>query len=131
MSDITEEKKIELMTSIHAKEKGFNWRTTSFYENGEFKERDRNPNIETWDHNSSFKERTSAPTQTHLQKWLREVHNLHANPYMEGEAGEPELNLYTYFIHQGMGNRIKSKMIFPSFESALEYALLESLNLIK
>ncbi len=71
----------------------------------------------------------TAPTQSLLQKWLREVHNLHVNPYFEGEAGEKAI--YSLFIHQGCDNRIKVKQSFPTYESALEQGLIETLKLIK
>lgn len=65
-----------------------------------------------------------APTQSLLQKWLREKHNIHINPRCQ--SGK---YLYTYvketkksFIWGGSYN---------TYEEALEAGLLEALKLIK
>jgi ABC-type uncharacterized transport system permease subunit len=82
--------------------------------------------------NSELGEFYSAPTQSLLQKWLREVHNIHIS-----------IKIYTYinfnkikhqFSIRNLNNKITySKTIYSisTYEEALEEALFESLKLIK
>jgi hypothetical protein len=81
-----------------------------------------------------------APTQSLLQKWLREKHNLHIsihrlyecskspavfegyNVYIAGPTFETEYKInHSYFL----------KKYFKSYEEALEIGILEALKLIK
>jgi hypothetical protein len=81
--------------------------------------------------NKEYKNSYSRPTQTLLQKWLREVHNLYveANPNASG---------YGWFIDKTNGTHIKgSEYEGPNdggrwdiYEDALEIGLLEALKLI-
>lgn len=77
----------------------------------------------------------SAPTQSLLQKWLREIHNLHI-------CIELESNAWHYIIkecYQTYDKRKESDIIndewymidFDTYEDALETALQEALKLIK
>lgn len=82
-----------------------------------------------------------APTQSLLQRWLREKHEIIINisPYYKSQK---DLTL-VYFIaiwgaksNQFSGelyNSISKKLIraWPNYEEALEYALVVALNLIK
>ena len=67
-----------------------------------------------------------APTQSLLQKWLREVHNLHisVNPKILPS------NEIKYYLFKG---KIKKdfKDLFNTYEEALEVGLQEALKLIK
>ena len=67
------------------------------------------------------------PTQSLLQKWLREVHNIHVIAVSGGENGLPS---YDYCV---MVNRINHNLDDGdySYEEALEKGLQESLKLIK
>jgi hypothetical protein len=80
----------------------------------------------------------NAPTQSLLQKWLREKHGIHIQVYvMEKwlENGNEmdvwfEVNLKTTNRLNGLSN-VKSNMLeFNSYEEALEEGLQEALKLI-
>jgi hypothetical protein len=60
------------------------------------------------------------PTQSLLQKWLRDKHKLHVNPRFNG------IDKYDYIINLDISNRI-----FDSYEEALEKGLVEALKIIK
>ena len=73
----------------------------------------------------------SAPTQSLLQKWLREVHNIHVNPRLQAFPNKYYVEISRenlprpIFIHDentGVG--------FESFEEALEAGLQEALKSI-
>lgn len=66
-----------------------------------------------------------APTQSLLQKWLREKHNLHIeihifNPNVGYSIKEIESQLY-----------VDERVEYKTYEEALEVALFEALKLIK
>ena len=63
------------------------------------------------------------PTQSLLQKWLREIHNIHIEINRTYEKG---YYTYEYFIDKN--NQLFG---FKNFEEALEKGLLEGLKLIK
>lgn len=65
------------------------------------------------------------PTQSLLQKWLREVHKLWINCFYT-KSGK-----YCYIIHNINDDGLDhSDYIFNSYENALEEGLFESLKLI-
>lgn len=69
-----------------------------------------------------------APTQNYLQKWLREVHNIHISPMFIG----PDTNKYQYRIDvEGSGNTGEYSKWFTNFEECFEDGLVFGLNLIK
>ena len=71
-----------------------------------------------------------APTQSLLQKWLREIHNIHIDIRTNTISG----GCYFFYLSQ---TRAPFYTLFISvkdsdtYEEALEYALKESLKLIK
>ena len=72
----------------------------------------------------------SAPTQTLLQKWLREKHNIDVFVLPVRYTGYLEIGYYTYSIkgEQPVG---KEKYKFDTWEEALEVALEKGLKLIE
>jgi hypothetical protein len=73
----------------------------------------------------------NAPTQSLLQKWLREVHNV----YVSVSFNDNTIFEYYYFIHTNVSkpcsNRICSLPFKTNnYEEALEIGLQEALNLI-
>ena len=85
------EKRISYQTAKLAKEKGFDWETTYYHSiyNGVYDENDlkkgysgsANPKT-NWNKklDESSVEFFSAPTQSYLQKWLRDKFNIHVTP---------------------------------------------------
>lgn len=69
-------------------------------------------------------------TQSLLQKWLREVHNIDCHAMAQRFTGEFEVGYWTYAVRsiQPVG---KQKYKFDSWEKALEVGLVEGLNLIE
>lgn len=73
----------------------------------------------------------SAPTQSFLQKWLRDTHKIEVliiRPY--NFAGEPFWS-YEIFIGGRYSTVASDEKEYKSYEEALEYGLLQGLNLIK
>lgn len=121
-----EEQLILLETAILCKEKGFDEPTFSYYEKGKLQTRAKDHF-----HNDNFYDgmgyiKHSAPTQSLLQKWLREKYNIHIHIIYN-------FGTYLYSIKK-LNDVIQpdtSFKEFKSYEEALEIGLFEVLNLIK
>lgn len=132
------EQLVSFETAKLAKEKGFNIKTISFYHNNTFIKGLSN-NREN--HNDTITPFYSAPTQSLLQKWLREKHNIiiivDANNSSDTRgdinAGKDYTNFgiklikNTRFIN-GEWNHYQ---LFLEYEDCLEYGLEEALKLIE
>lgn len=68
----------------------------------------------------------SAPTQSLLQKWIREKHKIVVLIYMYDEFRE---DLFSFYIIRRSG-KIIDKMPYKSYEESLEHGLYEALKLI-
>jgi hypothetical protein len=145
-----EEQLVSFETAKLAKEKGFDIETEyKFYNEKEISYK----NYADWDireeggysivtvprktgqlkkdlHIKFIEEEFPAPTQSLLQKWLREVHNIHIDIRTNAISG----GNYFFYLSQ---TRAPFYTLFVSvkdsdnYEEALEYALKESLKLIK
>jgi hypothetical protein len=80
------------------------------------------------------------PTQSLLQKWLREVHNIDVEPYLivmtknNDIVVEQDFDMkdYTYFLkHKGISQFAGNSGVKGSYEESLEVGLQEGLKLIK
>jgi hypothetical protein len=132
-----EEELIGLETAILAKEKGFNERTLYVYKEtfahdiedhhtgNEYHNEYVPPRPSYYDYFTEHDhEVCKAPTQSLLQRWLREVHNIHC-----WVSPETYLNFnYHYFM---TGGYTHMKDGFPTYEIAMEEALKESLKTLK
>lgn len=70
-----------------------------------------------------------APTQTCLQRWLREKYDIHITiePF-----GDPKTLYYEWTVISNLyEEEYEDRRNFPSYEEALESALQEGLNLVK
>jgi hypothetical protein len=115
---------ITFETAKLAKEKGFDWSVVRYWFPPDINDKCY------WEWNSpkdynKLKEAVSIPTQSLLQKWLREVHKIHItiHPYAVGD-----LYFAEWVKTEGMEYEESG---FISYELALEFALQESLKLIK
>lgn len=131
------EQEISLQTAKLAKLKGFDWECRGYYyPNGKFENTYQegfgrlNWNKDIFSINKfevkGLAEKYSAPTQSLLQKWLRDVHNIHINilhSTNQSMNGEIWANCYEYFI-----NGETYYTYCTDYESCLEAALLEALN---
>jgi hypothetical protein len=114
-----------------AKEKGFDVETLDFYS---LRDRSFYQNKELIFHNHNDESfgpnRASAPSQSRLQKWLREKHNIHVLPII---TDHPDGYIYSFDIKKGL-TRVKlpfnEKHYRDTYEYAMELGLQEALKLI-
>lgn len=130
---------IKFETAVLAKEKGFNKDCLYCYttkDNIQISSGDEN-DMETYNHN--LWDNFSAPTQSLLQKWLREEHNLHIEIQLEALKQVVEAPKYNWIIFGAFytmekslyfGNKKDAGKLYNNYEEALEEALLNSLKLI-
>lgn len=74
-----------------------------------------------------------APTQSFLQKWLREIHNIHINIWFMGDDVKDYKTLKWSFEIKTIApdyKLIKNQTGYESFEKALEAGLQEGLKII-
>ena len=82
------------------------------------------------DHIIEYDESISAPSQSLLQKWLREIHNINVVPTMSRFSHTYGYKIF--YIEDEKTELIDSQYIKNnSFEKALEIGLQEALKLIK
>jgi hypothetical protein len=141
-----QEQLISFETAKLAKEKGFNWGCYIEYEVEDYEYRQGSPgyskvtikkgDLKKADGSSIFRNwnnNYSAPTQSLLQKWLREKHKLYVyiNPTTYGEEARYSAQLDGYG-KKGIFSSplIDGFTIYNSYEEALEEGLHEALKLI-
>lgn len=117
-----EEQRVNFETAVLAKEKGFKLPLSSA-NNYWIKDGSRIASYE-WFNLEDFMDYIDAPTQSLLQKWLREEHNIDVLV----DKGFLCDN-YSYEIYH-KNDMIDSEYIFKTFEKALEAGLYEALKLI-
>jgi len=134
------EQLISFETAKLAKDKGFNWNTDYFYRENNMlcfsQYYDSTPNNRDIEKNffSDTNEQSNllctAPTQSLLQKWLRDVHEIHIELNVHS-ASKPEKFTYSVSIlPKSYGTWIRIGE-FLTYEEALEKGLFEALKLIK
>lgn len=143
-----EEQIVSFETAKLAKEKKFNWKCRGkiHCSHEHFVKKNVIPsNVNTYhknmfapieNHNRTFQDGTqtytSLPTQSLLQKWLREVHNIHIIVFLNSEK-QYFSDVYQNFqlpVDSGELDSLLSGRVYISYEDALEAALQEALNLI-
>ena len=133
-----EEQLINFETAKLAKEKGFNIFTRHFYADLSWNSKEIYKSNEvgydeftnSMENDHGFGDIILIPTQSLLQKWLREVHGIHIDIRTNAVSGgnyffylfQTKAPFYTLFV---------SEKNSDNYEEALEYALKESLKLIK
>lgn len=126
-----EEQLIAFETAKLAKEKGFDWESYKVFmkEDNEYKSI-RCPLPENWNSLKNSKEAISRPTQSLLQKWLREVHNIQMfmKPYWDSSLNKGEFACDVIRIKDG---KVIKSLRLNSYEEALEKGLQEALKLIQ
>jgi len=113
---------ISFNTAILAKEKGFNIRCDNKY--------DSEGNILTITYSSAYPELIKAPTQSLLQRWLREVHDIHVNPSHSYTKGGKDLG-YSLSIESNSYKYLGKYLYDYTYEEILEQGLFEALSIIK
>lgn len=139
-----QEKLIDFDTAVLAKEKGFDTPTFKFYylndKKGWHKKGDLDEGFdhEVWGNNTNlnwnslnilpfkpFSSCVSAPTQSLLQKWLREIHFILVEPIYN-----TNYNYFDLVIFNGSSHLSHHFKAFNSYEEALEEGLQKALKLI-
>jgi len=115
---------IKLATAKIAKEKEFNLKVTSYASldekyDGEVTYYDAYGYPYNWNIPTHT---VSLPTQSELQRWLREEHDIHIEISRQYERG-----FYLYEYHIAVGNSVFG---FSTYEEALEEGLIKALELI-
>ncbi len=127
MKDDIEEELITFSTAKLAKEKGFTTHCRHYYDEDD-EELGYNPDFPE----NSWDDHIFAPTQSLLQRWLREVHNIIVIP-------DFCIDMYSCELYN-MRNGIKGCKVTVSgvewkdnctYEQALEKGLFQALELIK
>lgn len=109
---------IKFPTAKLAKEKGFDWKTDFAY--------DGVGSLFKFMPHHNFASR--APTQSLLQRWLREVHGIHVKASFIKDQEEKLWYMGQWFddmVHKG------TTQPKDTYEQALEEGLIEGLNLIR
>ena len=132
------EELISFETAKLAKEVGFDTPTWFFYTvqgtvSEHLPEGFAGLNEELWQTNSTHKELAnpyflaSAPTQSLLQRWLREKHKV-----LVWIKPIPSVGKWSVYVDDTIGRHLVADYIFKdTYEEALEAGLLEALKLIK
>ncbi len=127
------EQLVTLETAKLAKEKGFDWKCDNYFQDVGYSPRYYDPDeVEPFydDHNSIALE-ISAPTQSVLQKWLRDVHGISVLVQLDMTASwEYDIrSLHERSSYQGQP--IMAEYVYNTYEEAFEVGLLEALKLIE
>lgn len=127
-----EEQLVSFETAKLAKEKGFDWKVRHHYRDGNMYDKTLICSGNPYNMNSEEEQKMwitnlySTPTQSLLQKWLREEHNLHIC-IAYGDLS----NKYMGDIMSRDGKMLVDiECIHKTYEEALEEGLQEALKLI-
>lgn len=132
------EQLISLETAQLAKEKGFDWECIESYDpvNSELYPvglLSNNPvTLENFliDYNY-YDNHISAPTQSLLQKWLREKHNFSLLATVDTyESGDYSFEIWKTLVGEEPYMKMESSTNWETYEQALEEGLKEALKLI-
>lgn len=121
-----EETLISFKVAKLAKEKGFDWETQKVYDADETNI--KNPTIYIYGEDLSGDDELYAPTQSLLQKWIREVHNISIK--IDDFYTESKLRFDCNVCKLG-SQEDNPKGCYSNYEEALEEGLYEALLLIK
>ncbi len=122
-----EEQKINFETAKLAKEKGFDWDVTEgFTKDGAI--------FVCGKKSGFFSKECRRPTQSLLQKWLRDVHKIEINIEPGWENSKKEVVEYIPWVYYRVSEEHlpdEEAIYLKVYEEALEIALVEALELIK
>ncbi len=118
------DKRITIELALLAKQKGYNWSCDEYYHFTTISNPPTREITECFQNFNEYDSCLSIPTQTSLQKWLREVHAI----YIWIETGSEYLQIGCAVID---GNFHRNISEGGTYEEALELALQKVLKLIK
>lgn len=120
-----EDQLISFETAKLAKEKGFNEATNAYYNlNLQANILENKPIIVAAMKHNNFKDLVAIPTQSLLQKWLREVRELNI------EIRIVHGGTWTFYVLTDTYKSIYSNNNYINYEEALEVGLQEALKLL-
>lgn len=133
-----EEQLISFETAKLAKEKGFNIPTRNFYADLSWNSKEVYSAIEvgyneftnSMEKEHGFGDIILIPTQSLLQKWLREIHEIEVNPAQNFTKGGIKMQ-YNISIESYKYNHLGKYIYGNTYEEVLEVGLQEGLKLIK
>lgn len=134
---------ISFETAVLAKQKGFDEETQSFYhKNGELSDSDEtcdagceggmrfSQHFFKYNSNKGYIHGVFAcPTQSLLQRWLREVHNIHIT--LTYDFITYDICIFSPDKQREIISRLFEEIYFTQYETALEMGLQEALKLIQ
>ena len=121
---------IKYETAKLAKNKGFSWGAIFYYNEGsDLRQLD---SLVDSNYNNIY-DKYSAPTQSLLQKWLRDIHKIIVWVEPNYDFAEEQILLDEWFavITKGSFSNTKETKPFKTYEQALEEGLLKALQMIK
>lgn len=137
-----QEELISIDTAIIAKDKGFDWPTPGCYVNPPKWVLSRHGHIQNY---NKFAGSMSAPTQSFLQRWLREEHLIHVfisfrpnTKLWDSYANDLRMNGEEYVKHRSLKDFFELQKrqrngevpTYDSYEKALEAGLVSGLGLV-
>jgi len=117
------EKLIKYDTARLIKELGFNEETIALYDSKGIVI--RNPGYTK--NEELIRNYASAPTQSFLQKWLRENHNIHL--CVQNKLSPSNTNMF--YLYKHANQKLNWDNYFATYEEALEKGLLTALKMIE
>lgn len=129
-----EERLVSFETAKLAKEKGFNWKTHTIW----IFDNERFPEEEIWHHRNitysisnilSDEPWYYSPTQSHLAKWLREIHGIQVYAYSSTKNGKDEYRDYVVYINGRALNDARDEE-YQIYEDAMEFGLKIALKMV-
>ncbi len=106
------EQLISFETAVLAREKGFREFSADFDYMNRYK---NSSQVDKW-----------LPTQSFLQKWLRDIHGIHVNCIFSNR-----IDIRGYFYGVIESKDAENNHVYTHYEDALEAGLVEALKLIK
>jgi len=134
-----QEQLITFETAVLAKEKGFDLEFCNVGWHGDFGDLkgDNYPFLGTYSFyksiycNNKDEHQIQRPTQSLLQKWLREVHNIDVWVNKIGSTNEKKYYFNVMVNNKFVNTTNSNSKTFLKYEEALEVGLQEALNLIE
>jgi len=119
-----QEQIVNFETAKLAKERGFTESCWQWYDTiGNIKEHKFSTTSNRYD------DELAAPTQSLLQKWLREIHGIHIDFQYDLESDMKTINV-SFSVINNEGSLYNEKKEYLKYEEALEEGLQQALELI-
>jgi hypothetical protein len=127
-----QESLITFETAKLAKEKGFDWASKCYHSDGTFQDRQQLSNYNHKVFIDGVDYLISAPTQSLLQKWLREVHKIEIVVHPKEHSSLGFMYAVDVFFTDQLNHISYDGVysLYKTYEEALEFGLQEALKFI-